>query len=219
MARRHNAVERKFAIPDNPDGNSSAVGSSTEPNDEARQSNDEAGSVGKETGSNANGLDAATEGTSDAKGANPEIAAGNASGEKARKERSDKGQKRGPRGTGSNTGTRSNAKLGIDKGLLASQIFGLHQIAATVTGQPILMLQPSEATALADRVTDLVGHYGFQPQGPIMLWIGLAATAGAIYLPRVLSIRAMKSSSKTGPEMNPGTDIPKAVLDFGETMQ
>lgn len=208
MARRHNALERKPSIPDNPDGNPSANGSSTGANGETGQSSDETGNSREETQS---GLDAATNGNNNTTGANPEVAAGTP-GEKIRKERSDKGQKRGPRGS---TGARSNPKLGLDKTLLASQIFGLHQIAATVTGQPILMLQPSEATALADRVTDLVGYYGFQPSGPIMLWIGLAATAGAIYLPRLLTIKAMRSSQKPTTEMNPGTSIPKSVVDFG----
>ena len=67
---------------------------------------------------------------------------------------------------------------------------GLHAILAVMTSQPVLVLSPQEAKALAERIWALADYYQISLAGPGSLWVGLFATLGMIYVPRIGQMRA-----------------------------
>jgi hypothetical protein len=92
------------------------------------------------------------------------------------------------------SGVQKNAgSLGLDRKLLATQMQGLHGMAAILTGNQVLQINEQEATALANAITDLAVHYQLDFAGPVALWTNLVATVGMIYVPRFLMMQQMKA--------------------------
>jgi hypothetical protein len=75
-----------------------------------------------------------------------------------------------------------------------------------------LAISEVEAAALADASNKLIKYYGFTPKGPAMLWINFAATAGMIYVPRVLVLAKMRKTHPPSPKAPAGTA--NNVVDF-----
>lgn len=74
----------------------------------------------------------------------------------------------------------------------------VHIALAGVTRNPLIALQPQEATALAQSIAAVGQHYdiGKALSGPVMAWIGLAGTCAAIYGPRIMAMRAQALERK-----------------------
>ncbi len=119
-----------------------------------------------------------------------------------------------------NESRKTTRQLGLEVGLLAQQVQGLHAIAAAMTGQPIFQLKDDEAKALAKAVADLATHYQLDFAGPIALWVNLAATLGMIYMPRFMMIQQMNAMAKAAQQAKanaPGSDMvlkPQGPIDY-----
>lgn len=117
-----------------------------------------------------------------------------------------------------NQSRKSARALGLDAGLLAQQIQGLHAVAAMLTAQPLLQIEDGQAKALAKSITDLVTYYQLDLAGPVTLWVQLAATVGMIYFPKLLMIQQMRAMAKQAPRASvPGSDLvmqPQGPINF-----
>lgn len=71
-------------------------------------------------------------------------------------------------------------------------IHGMHQAAAMLAKQPILLLNEAEAKALTDSLCDVLDYHKINitdVTGPWALYVGLGLTCFALYQPRILAIK------------------------------
>lgn len=118
---------------------------------------------------------------------------------KTRKPRSDAGKPRGPRAS---AGTGAKASMGVNE--LATQIQGLHTMLAIVSGSQVWILQPNEAQAMAQALCDVESAYGIRLfKGKTASLIKLVATAGFIYLPRMIIFRQQTNAQRAAQDQQP----------------
>src|SRR5690349_15268978 len=93
------------------------------------------------------------------------------------------GAKRGPK----KRGKTFNADDLVN---LATQIKGLHVLGAMMTGIPELQLHDKEAEMLAGGVVAVAKEYNLDISGKTGAMIQLAAACAAIYVPRLIMVKA-----------------------------
>ncbi|MGH9436407.1 MAG: hypothetical protein ACRD22_00580 [Terriglobia bacterium] len=99
---------------------------------------------------------------------------------------------------GADTAARKGrkAKVEMDRGAVARQIFGSHMLIGSMLGMPELYLSEKEADQMAEAVCDFSREYDFEPDPKIMAAVQLLATAGIIYVPRVMKVAARVKKTK-----------------------
>jgi len=127
----------------------------------------------------------------------------------------------------------------LDVGSLATQIEGLHVLAATFLKNPTLKISPDEAKKLAVAVQNVTKQYNLNISPTLVAWFQLAGVSAAIYGPRIainIAVRAeMKkqakerntlatagnaangmsvASSPVNATHNPGPEIPTGTFKF-----
>ena len=83
----------------------------------------------------------------------------------------------------------------IDIESLARQLQGLHLMAAEVTHEPAWALTPAEAKNLAVSLAEIARQYSVSVNPKVAAGLQLAGVAAAIYLPRMLAIRAKREAA------------------------
>lgn len=81
---------------------------------------------------------------------------------------------------------RRGARVELDKVAVARQLMGSHMLAGSMLGMPELFLSEKEAEQMAESLCDFAREYDFTPDPKLMALIQLGATAGFIYVPKVL---------------------------------
>lgn len=84
----------------------------------------------------------------------------------------------------------------IDIESLARQLQGLHLMAAEVTHEPAWILTPAEAKNLAVSLAEIARQYSVSVNPKVAAGLQLAGVAAAIYLPRMLAIRAKRETAQ-----------------------
>lgn len=117
--------------------------------------------------------------------------------------------------------TPSAGRVALDVKQLAQKVQGLHAVAATLTGQPILMLQDSEAIVMAQAISDVAQHYNLDFGGPRAAVINLIAVMGMTYFPRVIAMRTQQATRQPPPQAARPTNVEETapppvdgVIDF-----
>lgn len=78
---------------------------------------------------------------------------------------------------------------------LATQLVGLHKIAALVLKNPTIVITDDEGTKLAQALKNLGAQYNVNPNPAVMAWLQLAGVSVAIYGPRIaLAVAARKAT-------------------------
>jgi hypothetical protein len=89
-------------------------------------------------------------------------------------------------------------------------------MGAAILDTPELVLDESEAKALADASAKVAAHYNHTIDPRTMAWVNLAMVAGGIYGTRIFAIRARykaaAAAAAVGPRQTPGN-----VVDFQKT--
>jgi len=84
-----------------------------------------------------------------------------------------------------------------DNSILVRQLCGLHALVATFTNEPLLMLdEETEAKPLADALTEVLVHYDLSVDPKHAALLNLAFVSGAIYVPKLLMIRAVRAEMR-----------------------
>jgi hypothetical protein len=84
----------------------------------------------------------------------------------------------------------------IDKDQLAQQLIGLHMMAAKLTGQQFMLLDPAEAKLLADAMENVAREYDLELSGKTGAFIQLLAAGAIVYGPRVLKLKAIREQAR-----------------------
>ena len=77
--------------------------------------------------------------------------------------------------------------------ILAKQLEGIHQMAAMMMGEPIVILSTAEAVMLATAVVGIAEEYGVVLTGKMAATLQLLGVAGIIYVPRFIEIQRKHS--------------------------
>lgn len=99
---------------------------------------------------------------------------------------------------------KARKKTTYDPQLLAKQLFGLHTMAAQMTGIPEAQISSDEAMMLANSVIGVAEQYDLSIDGKTGAAIQLLATAAMIYAPRLLHIKARAKAAQ-----NNVVDVPE----------
>lgn len=99
------------------------------------------------------------------------------------------GAKRGPK-------KRQKEFTDADVSSLAKQVQGLHALGAMVTGIPELAIAEAEAVALSKGVVAVAKEYDLEISGKTGAMIQLAAACAAVYLPRLLAVKARAAQAR-----------------------
>jgi hypothetical protein len=83
----------------------------------------------------------------------------------------------------------------IDKGLLARQIVGLHQIGAMVSGIPQMAISGDEASVLAEAVANVAAEYDLAIDGKTGALLQLAFACASVYGPRIYMVMTTKKAT------------------------
>ncbi len=104
-----------------------------------------------------------------------------------------------------------NAKKGetISVDGLASIIFSAHAMLAGITHSQELMLDPTEATQLAQATANVSRHYGVAMAAKTVDWINFAMVAGGIYGTRLIAIRMRRQYERAGNHAKPVNTAPQ----------
>ena len=108
-----------------------------------------------------------------------------------------------PKGSGnraSGSSSQSKAQFSADLAGIESLLLSLHTMAATVLKQPLLMLDESEAAALAKAGAGVARHYPMKASAQAVDWVNLIMCLGTVYGTRVV---AMKMQQSEPPKQNP----------------
>jgi hypothetical protein len=105
------------------------------------------------------------------------------------------GSYRRKRGRKSATGSAKAAPPVSVSGIEAVLV-SLHTIAATVTRTPELVLDGTEAEAMAKSIAEVAKHYPTNIDPKLMAWVNLSATSAMIYGPRLWLIRDRKDKER-----------------------
>ena len=101
-------------------------------------------------------------------------------------------------GTGADKGSKEGVDLGFkknDKAKVQQNIAGMHMMAAILTKQPVMALTEAEAKNLSAAVCDVADYHKISLDGsggPLSLYLALATTAYAIYVPRIVALKSLK---------------------------
>ena len=83
---------------------------------------------------------------------------------------------------------------------LAPKIQGFHALLATITKQPVFVINDTEAAMLAASISEVSVYYDLNlGTGKYMALINLAAVAGMVYVPRVVAISKANRAAKAPP--------------------
>lgn len=99
--------------------------------------------------------------------------------------------KRGPK-----PGRRKKGMSDEDKGTLAKQVMGLHQIASMATGVPELAISEPEAALLASAIANVSVEYGLSMSGKTGALLQLLGVAAMVYLPRLGAVKQRAIAKK-----------------------
>lgn len=86
-----------------------------------------------------------------------------------------------------------------DSNKLASQIMGLHIVAARATGINELMLSDAESIMLAESIITISEEYGLSMSGKTGALIQLAGTLAIIYGPRYIAFQEKRRAENATP--------------------
>lgn len=75
----------------------------------------------------------------------------------------------------------------------------MHGILAGMASIPELQLSEEEGMGLASAIANVQQHYGGVLDPKTEAWIGLGLVAGALYVPRVIAIRARLKHENEAP--------------------
>lgn len=78
---------------------------------------------------------------------------------------------------------------------MGKQIVGMHEMAAMVTGLPMLRVTLEEGTAVAKALADVGEQYGLAIDGKTGATINLVLTLGMVYGPRLLHIKQARNQA------------------------
>jgi hypothetical protein len=80
-----------------------------------------------------------------------------------------------------------------DRKAVGNNIQALHAVAATLTKQPVFLLQPQEGAMLTESLCNVLDYHKINitetAAGPLGLYMALGATAFAIYGPRLAYLK------------------------------
>lgn len=124
-----------------------------------------------------------------------------------------KRQRRGAGNSSASTGNRK-AKNSASVDTLNGILTIIHTALAAATKTPELALEDEESRALATATANVLNEFDITPDPKIQAIVGLIATAGMIYGPRVVLIRMRKASEEKEAEKptfampyNPGSEF------------
>lgn len=114
--------------------------------------------------------------------------------------------------------------VALDAKVLAPQIQGLHFMFATLSGQPLFIVNENEAVMMAQAIVEVASHYDVEFNSPAMSWAKLIAVLGMIYGPKIMAIRLVliqqrtkrETGEKVGFEHMPQTSNP---IDYNAAAQ
>lgn len=112
-------------------------------------------------------------------------------------------------------GTAKKARLALDAEALAGQIFFAHFLLGSAMKMPELMLSEDESKSLSGAVINFAKEFDFVPDPKITAAIMLIGTAGMIYAPKVMAIKARLAELKKRNRMSPV----ESVIQTGETIE
>ena len=112
---------------------------------------------------------------------------------------------------------KKNANFLPDTDDLARQLQGWHAIAAQIAKTPELAIDSGEAKMLAQAVVNVAKEYDLTVSGKTAAWVGLIATAGAVYAPRAImlapKLKAQKKAGQKAPLMSAQSNYTDAPTD------
>lgn len=138
-----------------------------------------------------------------------------ADGSPAKKRGRKPGSGNGP-GRPRSTGTASKKNSGGINGL-EKLLFSLHAMAALKMQTPEMMIDQKESELLANAITAVQQHYGFDVSEEAAIWINLATALGSVYGPRVYTIvsKRKKEKAEKAPVIQRPKDVPGTAAPAG----
>lgn len=100
--------------------------------------------------------------------------------------------------TGKPRGRPKKERVELDRAAIARQLLGSHMMVGSMLGMPEFFLTEKEAEQMAEAVCDFAHEYDFEPDPKLMAIINLAATAGFIYVPKVIRVAVRIKKAKAG---------------------
>lgn len=95
--------------------------------------------------------------------------------------------------------TKRGAKMTQEQtSLFAKQLAGLHMMAASITGRPVLQLGDAESMALAQAIGGFAEEYGLSIEGKTGAALQLAGTMAMVYVPRLMIMRQQDAAARAG---------------------
>lgn len=73
--------------------------------------------------------------------------------------------------------------------LLAKQLAGIHNMAAMIMGEPVMILSETESVMLATALVGIAEEYGVMLTGKMAATLQLLGVAGMVYVPRFIDIQ------------------------------
>lgn len=94
------------------------------------------------------------------------------------------------------TATNKNANLAASLDSLSGVLVILHAGIAAATKTPEIELDEDESKQLAKAVSNVMDQFDFAPDPKVTAIVGLVTTAGVIYAPKIVLIRARNAAEK-----------------------
>jgi len=88
---------------------------------------------------------------------------------------------------GAGAGRKARPQIEYDRDAIARQLMGTHFLIGTAFGAPELFLTEKESIELAEVMIGFAREYDFAPDSKVMALVNLAATAGFIYIPKLIA--------------------------------
>jgi|SRR6185312_4326694 len=87
-------------------------------------------------------------------------------------------------------------RVELDQASVSRQLYGSHMMVGTMLGMPELFLTQKEADSMAEALVGFSREYDFEPDPKLMASINLIATAGLVYVPKVIAIAKRVKETK-----------------------
>lgn len=94
---------------------------------------------------------------------------------------------------------------------LEKLLFSMHAMVAIKTKAPELIIDAKEAELLAQAISDVQDHYGFEVSPETAVWVNLVTALGSVYGPRAISIYSRVKKEKAASERK---EKPQTTVDL-----
>lgn len=98
--------------------------------------------------------------------------------------------------TGAKRGRPKKERVELDKAAVARQLIGSHMMMGSMLGLPELLLTEKQAEQMAEALCDFSREYDWDPDPKVMASVNLIATAGFVYVPKVIAIAKRVKETK-----------------------